>query len=155
MLDEILPRNIDNIFHGQKLALWFLVFIVLMKIAQSLAVIFGGPSVISSADGIPLDTYSPAAAQTVVSLWALLGLTRLWISLLCMLVLARYRSMVPFMFLLLLLHDLGRNLLLHLLPIARTGTPLGPMVNLVLLALTIVGFALSLWAKHNQPLQSA
>ena len=127
MLDRILPRHIDNTFRGQKLALWFFVVIVLMKIPQSLAVLFGGPSVISSADGIPLDTYAPAAAQTIVSLWALLGLTRFWICLLCMLVLVRYRSMVPFMFVLLLLHDLGRNLVLHLFPITRTGTPPGPV----------------------------
>ncbi len=151
MLDKVLPRNIDNTFHGQKLAVWFFVLIVSVKIAQSLAVLFGGPSVVSSADGIPLDTYTPAAAQTVVSLWALLGLTRLWICLLCILVLVRYRSMVPFMFVLLLLHDLGRHLVLHFLPIVRTGTPLGPTVNLVLLGLTIAGLVLSLWTKLNQP----
>jgi len=154
VLDKILPRHIDNIFRGQKLAVWFFVLIVAFKIVQSLAVIFGGPSVISSADGIPLDTYSPAAAQTVVSLWALLGLTRLWICLLCMLVLFRYRSLVSFMFVLLLLSDMGRILVLHFLPIVRTGTPIGPTVNLVLFALTLVGLALSLWASNNQPLQS-
>ncbi|HEY3399224.1 MAG TPA: hypothetical protein VGK03_01210 [Geothrix sp.] len=155
MLDNILPRHIDNTFRGQKPALWFFGAMVFMKTTQSLAVLFGGPSVISSADGIPLDTYVPAAAQTVVSLWALLGLTRFWICLLCVLVLVRYRSMVPFMFALLLLHDLGRSLVLHFLPIIRTGTPPGPLVNQAILVMTMVGLVLSLWTKRNPPLQSA
>jgi len=155
MLDKILPRNIDNTFHGQKLALWIFVFIVLMKIAQSLAVLFGGPFVISSADGIPLDTYTPAAAQTVVSLWALLGITRFLIGLLCLLVLARYRSMMPFMFGLLLLQDVGRHIVFHFIPIVRVGTPAGPTVNFVLMVLAIVGLVLSLLPNRNPPTQSA
>lgn len=155
MLDQFLPRNIDNTYRDQKLALWLFAAIVLMKFAQSLAVLFGGASIVSSADGIPLDTYSPAASPTVVSFWALLGLTRLWINLLCLIVLVRYRSMIPFMFVLMLLQDLGRALVLHFLPIIRTGKPLGPAVNLVLLALTVSGFILSLWRKRNQPHRSA
>jgi hypothetical protein len=137
------------------MAVWFFVMIVLVKIAQNLSVLFGGPSVVSSADGIPLDTYSTAAAETVVSLWALLGLTRLWIILLCILVLVRYRSMIPFMFVMLLLNDLGRIVVLYFLPIATTGTPPGPRVNLALLALTIAGLVLSLLKNRNQTRQSA
>ena len=38
-------------------------------------------------------------------------------------------------------------------PIARTGTPPGPYINLVLLALMIVGLALSLWRRADLPLQ--
>ena len=155
MLEKILPRYIDNHFQGQKLAVWFFVLIVAFKTVQSLAVVFGGSFVITSADGIPLDTYSPAAGQTVVSLWALLGLTRFWICFLCVLVLFRYRSLLSFMFVILLLSDLGRILVLHYIPIVRTGSPMGPTVNLVLFTLTIVGLVLSLWAKNHQPEQSA
>src|SRR2546428_11544933 len=97
-----------------------------------------------SADGIPLDTFTPAAARTVVSLFALLGLSNFVICLLCILALARYRSMIPFMFALLLLEYLSRRLILQFLPIVRTGTPPGIYVSLVLLALMIVGLALSL-----------
>ena len=57
----------------------------------------------SSADGIPLHTFTPAGAQAVVSLFAIWGLAQLIICLLCILALVRYRSIIPFMFVLLLL----------------------------------------------------
>ena len=57
------------------------------------------------------------------------------ICLLCILVLARYRNMVPFMFAFLLLEHLSRKLLLQFVPIVRNGTPPGFYVNLGLLTL--------------------
>lgn len=111
---------------------------------MSLNSIFNGRLVLSSADGIPLDTYTTAAAQTVVSLFALLGLSHLMICLLCVVVLLRYRSMIPLVFALLLLEQLSKKLLLHFLPIVRTGTPPASAINLGLLLLLSVGLAVSL-----------
>ena len=124
--------------------------VVSVKILQSLLVIFNGHSVLTSADGIPLDTYTPAGAQTVVAVWALLGLSRLIISLLCVLVLARYRSAIPFMFAVLVFHYLAGQLIVQFVPIVRTGTPPGPVVNLILFALMLVGLALSLWSPGTR-----
>jgi hypothetical protein len=121
-----------------------------MKVAISLNSIINGYFVASSADGIPLDSYPPAAARTIVSLFALLGLSHLVICVLCILVLVRYRSLVPFMFALLLVEHLGRRLILQLMPIVRSGAPPAPAVNLGLLLVMIVGLVLSLW-KHGDP----
>ncbi len=149
MFNQLLPRRIDNTYRGYKLALWLFGLVVFMKVAMSLNSIFNGYLVASSADGIPLDTFTPAAARTVVSLFALLGLSNFVICLLCILVLIRYRSMIPFMFALLLLEYLSRKLILQFLPIVRTGTPPGFYVNFILLALMIVGLALSLRSQGN------
>jgi hypothetical protein len=149
MFNPLFPQRVDNTYRGYKLALWIFGLLVLMKLAISLNSIFNGFSVASSADGIPLDTFTPAGAQAVVSLFALLGLSHLMICLLCILVLVRYRALIPSMFALLLLEYLGRKLILHFLPIAKTGTPPGFIVNLVLLALMIVGLALSLRSRDN------
>jgi len=149
MFSQLLPRTIDNAYRGHKLALWLLGLLVFMKVAMSLNSIFNGYSVASSADGIPLDTYPPAAARTIVSLFAIFGLAHFVICLLCVLVLVRYRSMIPFMFALLLLEHLGRRLILYVMPIVRTGTPPAFAVNLVLLGLTITGLALSLRSRGN------
>ena len=145
----LLPERLDNTHRGHKVALWLLSLIVLMRVVMSLNSILNGRHVASSADGIPLETYMPAAAQTAVSLFALLGFSNLMICLVCVLVLARYRSAVPLMFTLLLLQYLGGRLLLHYLPIVRTGTPPGLYVNLSLLVLMIVGFVLSLRSQGN------
>jgi hypothetical protein len=53
------------------------------------------------------------------------------------------------MFALLLLEHLSRRLILLVLPIVRTGSPPGFVVNLVLLALMIAGLALSLWSRAD------
>ena len=150
MLDQLLPRSIDNTYNGRKLALWLFGLVVAVRILQSVMIIFNGYSTVKGADGIPLDTYPPAAAQTVVALFALSGLYRLFISLLCVLVLVRYRSATPFMFALLLLNYLTVQLLLQFVPLVRAGTPPGAIVNRTLLALTVVGLALSLWKRGDQ-----
>jgi hypothetical protein len=144
MLNRLLPPTIDNTYRGHRLAIWVLAILVLLKTIMSLNSIFNGYDVASSADGIPLDTYPPPAARTIVSLFALLGLGHLVLCLLCVLVLVRYRSMVPFMFALLLLEHLSRRLILYVIPIVRVGRTPGFAVNVILLALMIVGLALSL-----------
>jgi hypothetical protein len=154
MHNSALTVDVDATSLGRKVALWLFGLIVSVKIAQTLAVLLGGESVAVSADGIPLDTYAPAAAQTVVSLWTLLAVTKLWIYLLCVLALIRYRAFIPLMFGVLLLNDLGKYVVLQFLPIARVGAPPGPAVNLVLLALTVVGLALSLWQRNARTAQS-
>jgi hypothetical protein len=153
LTDRLLSQRVDNTYRGYKLALWLFGAVVLIKLAMSLNSIFNGYVVASSADGIPLDTFPSAAAQTVVALFAIWGLAHLMICLLCILVLVRYRSIVPFMFAFLLLENLSRKLLLQFVPMVRTGTPPGFYLNLGLLTLMIVGLALSLRSQSNLRVQ--
>jgi hypothetical protein len=148
MLDKLLPQPIDNTYRGYKVALWLFGLVVGVRILQSLAVIFNGYSTARDADGIPLDTYPPAAAQTAVALFAQASLWRLTFCSVCVLVLAHYRSAVPLMFLVLMLNFLAAQLLFQFVPLVRTGTPPGPYVNLAQLALTIIGLALSLRSQR-------
>ena len=150
MLNKFLPQRIDNAHSGHRLALWIFALVVSVKILQTLLAIFNGHLVIVFADGIPLDTYTPAIAQTVVAVWALSGLYRLIIYLLCVLVLVRYRSGIPFMFALLALEFLAAQLILHFIPLVRTGTPPATFVNRILFALMIVGLVLSLWNQGGR-----
>ncbi|HEV3470866.1 MAG TPA: hypothetical protein VG148_16200 [Pyrinomonadaceae bacterium] len=151
MLERLLPRHVDNAYHGHRAALWLFAALVLMKTGISLNSIFNGYDVAVSADGIPLDMFTPAGAQAVVSAFAAWGLAQLTICLLCVLVLVRYRALVPFMFALLLLEHLGRRLLFQVMPIVRTGTPPGFYVNLVLLVLMLAGLTLSLRSRDRRP----
>jgi hypothetical protein len=57
------------------------------------------------------------------------------------------------MFALLLLEHLSRRLILYFSPIIRTGTPPGFYVNLVLLAVMLLGLALSLRSQGNREVQ--
>ena len=144
MLERIFPRRADNTFDGYRSAFVLFGIVLFVKAAISLGSIFNGYTAASSADGIPLATYSPAAAQAVVSLFAVLGIANLATCIIGLVVLIRYRSLVPFMFLLFLAQHLARKLAVELLPIERAVAPAGPGVNLALLGLMIVGLAVSL-----------
>lgn len=149
MLGQLLPPRIDNTYRGRKLGLWLLGIVVTVRILQSLVVIFNGHYVVQSADGVPIETFAPAAAQTVVALFELSALSRLFIFLLCVLTLVRYRSVIPFMFAFLIVYYLAGQLLLQFVPIVRVGTPRGPLVNLVLFFLLVIGLPLSLWKRAD------
>jgi hypothetical protein len=151
MFNQLLPKRIDNTYRGYTPALWIFGLLMFIWVAMSLNSILNGHTVASTADGIPLDTFTPAGAQTVVSLFALLGLSRLMIALLGLVALARYRAMVPLMFALLLLDHVSRRLILQVLPIPRAGTPPASIINLVLLALLVVGLALSVRRQESLP----
>ena len=144
MLNRLLPRQADNAYRGYRLALWLFGLLVLSRTIMSVNSMVNGRAIASSADGIPLDTYTPDGARTVVSLFAVLGLSNLVICILCIVVLVRYRALVPLMFSLLLLQHLARRVIHQILPVATTGNPPASVINLVLLALMVVGLALSL-----------
>src|SRR5438270_13107797 len=108
--------------------------LVAIKCIMGVNSIFNSYSVTSSADGIPLDTFPSAAAQTVVALFSLVGLSHLTIGLLGMLVVVQYRSAIPFMFALILLDHLSGEVILRVMPIATNGTSSATAINFVLCA---------------------
>ena len=144
MLNRILPRAIDNSYRGHKLGLWFFAFLLVMHLAMSVNCIFNGYFVANSADGIPLSTLPPAAVQAVLSLFATWGVEHFFIWLVATLVLIRYRSLIPFMFALLLLEDLARKTTLYVVPMSRSAAGPGSLVDFLFLAFMCVGLALSL-----------
>lgn len=148
--ERLFPRKIDNNYAGLKTALWLFAFVILIRAIQSVMIIVNGHSIAQSADGIPLETYPAAAAQTIVAIFALSSLNRLMISLIGAVVLVRYRRAVPLMFLVLGLTYLGTQLITQFVPIVRVGTPPGVIMNRVLIGLTIVGLVLSLWKRRRQ-----
>ena len=117
MLSRLFPTQFDNNYRGHWLALWLFVPILLFRVAQSVAVMSDARYVLTHADAIPLDTYSAAGAATVVSFAWLLALLGLVLPLQGVVVLIRYRTMIPFMYLCLLLMDLGKRLVLLVNPI--------------------------------------
>ena len=81
MLARLFPKQFDNDYRGLWLAIWLFVPIVVVRAIQGAESIVNTRNVITGADGIPLDSFNAAAAQTVVSMFALLGLQLLVIPL--------------------------------------------------------------------------
>ena len=151
MNGRFLPRPIDNEYRGHSLALWFFWAVVIVRAMQGLSLIIGGAAIVKDADGIPLETFPSAASQSIVAVFMVSGLSRLVLSLLCVLVLVRYRSAVPLMLTVMALDQIGKEILLRIYPIVRVGDPIGPTVNLILLLMTLLGLGLSMYRKTTRP----
>jgi len=149
ILSRLFPARIDNTYPGSKIALWILGLLIAVRTMQSVMILVNGYSIAQSADGIPLETYPAAAAQTIVALFTLSAVNRLVISLICVVVLVRYRRAVPLMFLLLLVTYAAGQLVGRIVPIVRVGQPPAAIMNLSLLGLTIIGLVLSLWKRRT------
>ena len=155
VFERLLPRRLDNAYGGRRLAIWLLIPVVATRLVMGANSIINTRFVASGPDAIPLSTYDPAAAQAVLGLFALLGLFNLLVAMQGMVVLVRYRALIPLFYLLLLLQALGAKAVAALRPIASAATPgFGVSLTLVLLTATIVGFVLSL-APSAAPSQGA
>ena len=146
MLSRLFPKHIDNTYRGQWLGMWLFAPIVLLELVIGTNSIINTRSVAMGADGIPLDSFSDAAMREVIVEFAILGLWRLLFGLLGIVASIRYRAMIPFLYLLLLIQQIGARAILMAHPAAGT-TQAGSIVVLVLLGLTLAGFVLSLIGK--------
>lgn len=146
MAGRLFPKQIDNDYRGSWVAAGILGLVSAVKALQGIESLFNTRETAIRADGIALDTFGAAAAQEVVVMFALLGFYLTVVPLLNLIVLIRYRSAIPLMFLTLIWMQLG----VRAVAMWRGGAPLlGPhpigfYVNLAILAVTILGFALSL-----------
>ena len=151
MLNLLFPKTIDNAYRGQWPGFWLLAPLLFMKLGIAVASILT-PGNANQADGIDHSSFSAAALREAMTSTALLGLLHLAIGLMGVLAMIRYRAMTPLIYLWLLAEFLGRRVVLGLYPIDRVaGTASASYINTVLLALMVVGLALSLWPRRSAP----
>lgn len=156
LLARLLPRQADNGFDGLRPALWLLGLLIFVKLVMSLNSILNTASVAAGADGIPLDSFGPAAARQVLLLFALMMLGHLALALVALAALVRYRALVPFLYLVLLGEQIARRLIVASYATPRSGgTSAGLYVNYGLLALLTLGLVLSLIPARGKPVPSS
>ena len=149
MLDKLFPTRLDNDYRGALIAKWVFIAIVVMTIARSLAHIFlpdGGAQSIAT---IPLDAFAPGASAVVIGMFAQWGLTQLMFGLLYVLVLWRYPSLIPLMWLFTLFEWTGRLLVGWVKPFETAGTAPGAIGNFVIPLLALIMFAFAFKKERN------
>lgn len=144
MLETLFPRVADNRFPGRRPALW-LFALMLLKIAMGLNVVLNAPRVARSADGVPVESFGAAARAAFSFVFAAWGLGQLVLGLASLVVLLRYRSLVPLMFLALMIEQLGRMGIRFYWPVERIPSAPGTAINVAISAIMVAGFALSVW----------
>lgn len=144
LIDRLFPSSVDNDYRGNPLALWLLVPVTVLTLARSLIHILRSDGGAQSIATIPLDSFSEPAAAAVILIFALWGLSQLLLGLLYVVVLIRYRALVPLMYLTLIVEYFGRLALGLWKPMQTLDRPPGATFTLVMIVLSLVMFALSL-----------
>ena len=156
MFSLLFPKVIDNKYRGQWLALVFFAPVLLLKIMMGFNVAGFNPAlevrdILQDVDGIPLDTYSTAAATDLVFFANAWGLSLFTICLVGVIALIRYRAMIPIAILLLTVEQVGHKAM----AIAESGLGVGPdmsagnIINWVLSAALVLALALSMMRRRN------
>ena len=110
MRNRLLPSSFDNNFDGHPASLWLFGLITTVTLGRSLTHIFlpdGGAQSIAT---VPLSQYSSGAESSVISVFALWGLSQLLIALVMLIAALRYRSMIPLLYLFLIVRVRWQNI---------------------------------------------
>lgn len=144
MIANLFPKTIDNHYRGLLPAKWVFIVVVVMTISRSLVHIFlpdGGAQSIAT---IPLHAFSSEAAAVIIGMFAQWGLTQLMFGLFYLIVLWRYQSLIPLMWLFILFEYSGRLLLSLYKPFETVGQAPGGIGNYILVPLALIMLVLAL-----------
>lgn len=156
VLARLFPRQFDNRFEGRRAALWLLGLYLALKLVMSVRSVLDAAAVAAGPDRFPLDRYGEEATSVVLWLFALNAFGQLVLVLLGAAALFRYRAMIPFVFLLLLLDQVGRRIVTATYEIQRSFSVSGGLsISLALLAILVVGLVLSLLDRPGAGQDSA
>ncbi len=137
-MNWIVPPQIDNRFPGRPFVPWVFAALVAMTLGRSLFHMFAPDGGAQSVAHIPLDSYPAPAADAVVFIFAFWGLSQLMMGAVSAIVLARYRSMIPLMLVLIAAEYAGRMAIGHFRPIVTTATAPGAILDYVAVPLALL-----------------
>lgn len=150
VLNILFPARIANDFPGPKSTLYVFYALTALTLWRSwhhLTAPDGGAQSIAT---IPLDSYAPGAAGTIVGLFALWGLAQFLFALVMLLAALRYRAMIPLVYLLLVFEYAGRMVVGMTREIETTGTAPGAAINLPFALLALAMLALCCWPQTRE-----
>ena len=140
----LLPAQIDNHYRGLKISQYAFFLITAVTLVRSLIHVFAPDGGAQSIATIPLDSYSAEAASTVILMFSLWGLSQLLMGIVYLTVYCKYKSLIPMMYVLLIVEYAGRLLLGQLKPIVTVGTAPGSVGNWIMVPVCVVLLVLSL-----------
>lgn len=146
MLEQLFPRYLDNQFRGHLLALWLFIPITFGKMLGGLSYLLASEVRASE----PLDSLTIEGDSGFADIVAQVGLSELSLGLVFLVVLFRYRSMIPLMYALLLVSILLEKGVMSYAYSAVVSEPSNPLFTLTIALMSIVGFIFSI--RSDRPL---
>jgi hypothetical protein len=147
ILESLLPSKADNTINGSKLPVYVFALIAMISTVRSFIHLLspdGGAGTIAGLD------FSVSGASGIIFAFALWGSAQLIYALIQLIVAFRYRSLVPFMYVLLILETLLRVLVGQMKPVTFAHTPPGAIQNYIYIPLAVLMLVLSLWTNNKQ-----
>jgi hypothetical protein len=138
----LLPAKADNVIAGMKFPVYLFAVIAVVSAVRSCIHLLASDGGAGSIAGMNLNV---EGASGIVFSFALWGSAQLVYAIIQLVVVWRYRSLVPFMYLLLIVETLLRMLVGHMKPVTFAHTPPGAIGNWVTLPLAALMLVLSLW----------
>ena len=142
----LLPPKADNTVRGMKLPVYVFTLIAIVSTVRSCIHLLAPDGGAGSIAGMDL---SLAGADGIVFAFALWGSSQLIYALIQLTVALRYKSLVPLMYLLLIVETLLLMLVGAMKPVRFAHTPPGAIGNYLILPLAALMLALSFWNTNK------
>lgn len=146
MIAKIFPKNINNDYKGYAIAAYVFMIYSMISIARSCVHFFSPDGGARSIAHIDLSQ----GGENIIFVFALWGASQLILAFIQLLVSVRYKSLLPFMYILLFLEYCFRALLGIMKPLvfeAGAGTPPGGYLDKIMIPLALIMLMLSLMTK--------
>lgn len=146
-LDWLVPAPADNRVRGAKLPAHVFTLLSLVSVARSCIHLLAPDGGAGSIAGMDL---SVAGASGIIFAFALWGGSQLIYAFVQLLVAFRYRSLIPFMYCLLILEVFSRLLVGLMKPVTFSHTPPGAIANYLMLILASAMLVFSYLSAQRQ-----
>jgi hypothetical protein len=147
LLGILFPGQIDNTLRGMKLPFYVFALYAIVSTVRSCIHLLTPDGGAGSIAGMDL---SVAGADGIIFAFALWGSSQLLFAIIQLLVVFRYRSLVPLMYLMLILEVLLRELVGKMKPVTFAHTPPGAIGNQLILPLAVLMLGLALWSAARK-----
>jgi len=146
IFEILLPAKIGNTIRGTKIPFYIFALYAIVSTVRSCIHLLSADGGAGSIAGMDL---SVAGADGIIFAFALWGSSQLLFALIQLLAVIRYRSLIPFMWLMLVLETLLRQLVGMMKPVTFAHIPPGAIGNQIILPLAVVMLVWSLWSSSK------
>jgi len=147
LIQTIFPETADNNYKGSKIAAIVFLLIALIGTLRSCIHFLAPDGGAGSIAGMDL---SVAGADGIIFAFSLWGSAQLLYAFIQLLVYFRYKTLIPFMYILIFLETGMRMFIGHIKPVHFAHTPPGAYGNYVMLPLAVLMFVLAVRSRKDE-----
>jgi len=142
-MKKLIPQTIENKIPSSKIVYYFCWLLIGFNLFRSLEHIFAEDGGAETIAGIPLSSYSPEAANNIVSIFAQWGFSQLVLSCILLIIVLKVRELIPLMLLIIALENIFRAGIGQYKSLIIDSAPPGALTPLIGLV-TLIFFFISI-----------